>query len=107
MESAFTIQLLNAFLPDLFSLLDPLRIFRYHVLSRFARSQEYCNSCALPVDFSLPLRFANTIKTVALATLYAPILPISPFIGLGSVLISYLADACAASADACAGLQCP
>jgi hypothetical protein len=94
-ETAFWIQVVNAFLPDILTLFEPFRLFNYHFLSRFARSQAFLDACVAPIEFSLPLRFAAAIKTITLSILYAPVLPISPAIGLVGIFFSYATDMCA------------
>jgi hypothetical protein len=91
-EAGFYIQLINAVLPDLLSVFDVQRMVRFHVFARFARSQSFLNWCREPPQFALPQRFAAASKTIALAVLYAPILPISPIIGLVGIAISYVSD---------------
>lgn len=91
-ESAFYIQLVNTFLPDLLTVVDIPRMFAHHVLSRFARTQDYLNAAIQPRIFDIPLRFSNAIKTVALGVLWAPALPVSPLLSLAGLLISYWAD---------------
>jgi hypothetical protein len=91
-QAAFYIQLFNAVLPALFSLFDVFRMVVYHVFSSFARSQSFLNWCLSPPVFDLPERFANAGRTISLAILYAPILPVSPIIGAAGILTSYLTD---------------
>lgn len=69
-----------------------MRILNFHIFSRFARTQAYLHSCLEPTEFSLPQRYANTINTVGLAILYAPVLPLSPAIAFVGLLISYATD---------------
>lgn len=91
-ESAFYIQLVNTFVPDLLTVFDVQRMFAHHVLSKFARTQDYLNAAIQPRIFDIPLRFSNAIKTVALGVLWAPALPISPMLSVVGILISYWAD---------------
>lgn len=91
-EAAFYIQIINAILPDAFSLLDLGRIVRFNIFSRFAQSQSFLNWCLAPPAFNLPERFANASRTIYLAILYAPILPVSPIIGAAGIAFSYSAD---------------
>jgi hypothetical protein len=44
-EAGFYIQLINAFLPDLLSVLNVTRMIRFNVFSHFARSQKFMNWC--------------------------------------------------------------
>lgn len=85
-------QVINAFLPDVIDLLDPLRLVRFRVFSHFARSQPFLNWCYAPPDFDLAQRFAGSVKTLGLSVLYAPILPISPIIGFIGLAFSYITD---------------
>ena len=91
-ESAFYIQLVNTFLPDLLTVVDVPKMFAYHVLSKFARTQDYLNAAIQPRTFDVPLRFSVAIKTVSLGVLWAPALPISPMLSFIGLLISYGAD---------------
>ncbi|GMH32281.1 hypothetical protein BSKO_00115 [Bryopsis sp. KO-2023] len=91
MEQAFYIQLSNAVLPDLITLLDPMeRIMS--ILSRFARSQSMMNTMLMPHHFFLAERYAASVKTLGLALFYMPALPISPLIAALGMSISYMTD---------------
>jgi hypothetical protein len=93
-ESAFYIQLINAFLPDLLGLLERglQRLFRYHVMSNFARTQAYLNAALEPPSFDIPLNVSGNIRTVSLGVLYAPVLPISPMLSLLGLCVSFFTD---------------
>lgn len=91
-ETAFWIQLGNAFLPSIASVVGMPRMLRLHSLSRAAVTQTYADKWTDPEPFSMAYRLALGILTVGLSLLYAPILPISPFIGLVGITVHYAAD---------------
>ena len=55
-EAAFYIQAINAFLPDLLSILDFGRIVPYHVFKAFAQTDAWINWCCAAPEFMLALR---------------------------------------------------
>jgi hypothetical protein len=91
-ESAFYIQVSNAILPSLLTVCNPSRIITFRVFSHFARSQSFLNWCYTPLEFHLSHRFSAAVRTLSLSIFYAPILPVSPLIGLFGLSLSYVAD---------------
>lgn len=88
----FLIQLTNAVFPSLAFLVRMDDIFNLHFLSHMACTQKYVDQFTLPPEFRMNLRMGQAITTVGLAILYAPILPISTFIGLLGILVQYAVD---------------
>ena len=91
-ETAFYIQLGNAILPHLAFVFSFWQILKIHSFSRAARSPAYLARWLDPTPFNVAERLAQGMLTVGLAVLYAPILPVSPVIGLIGLLIQYAAD---------------
>jgi hypothetical protein len=63
-----------------------------HLFSRAAASQAYVDGWLDPQPFWLSLRLAQAVLNLGLAILYAPILPISPLIGVVAMVLHYAAD---------------
>lgn len=91
-EKAFYIQITNAIIPDVLTLLDPVEILNFCIISRFALTQEKLDKLMEPQTFPLAQRYASAVRTLGLAMLYAPALPISPLIASFGLLISYCID---------------
>ena len=91
-QTLVTTLLIDAFQPALSYLLEPQQMFLYYGLSRYARAQVFLNQCLEPIEYDLPFRYASLVKTMGLAILYAPLIPIAPFIALAGVNISYYVD---------------
>jgi hypothetical protein len=64
----------------------------FNVFPHFARSQSFLNWCYTPFEFQLWKGFSDSLRTLALAVLYTPILPVSPAIGFIALLVNYLTD---------------
>ena len=78
-ESAFFLQIFNAFVPDVVALLDLGGRLRRSVLSRYARTQQTLDAILDPEPFILAEKYSQVCKTVALALVYGPILPASSY----------------------------
>ena len=91
-EEMFFIQVVNAFVPDLMSLVKPTQLLRTRVLSHFAGSQEMLNFLVRPPDFALARRYTDALRTLGLMVFFSPILPASPFIAFAGLLFSYATD---------------
>lgn len=93
-QEAFYIQLFNIFIPNVISLLNlPAPLFSL-VFSHQARTQAMADQLMHPPPFLLPLRVANIVRTVGLACLYMPVLPVSVVLGFFASVASYLVDHC-------------
>eukprot|EP00892_Ulva_mutabilis_P005487 jgi/Ulvmu1/330/UM001_0334.1 len=91
-QDVLFIQLFNIILPNVFALLHPPYPLFSAVLSWHARTQDAADGLMDPPPFLLPLRVANTVRTVALAVLYMPVLPASTLLGLIGTIVSYIVD---------------
>lgn len=87
-QEALFIQLFNIVLPNFFALLNPPAPLFSLVLSHHARTQDAADTLMDPPPFLLPLRVANTVRTVALTVLYMPVLPASTLLGLAGAIVS-------------------
>lgn len=92
MSLGFLVQLTNAVFPSLAFMFRMDDILNLHFLSHMACTQKYVDQFTLPPEFRMNLRMGQAITTVGLAVLYAPMLPISPFIGFVGILIQYTVD---------------
>jgi lipid-A-disaccharide synthase-like uncharacterized protein len=79
-------------LPAFFSVFDIRQIITLHIFPHFARSQPFLKWCYTPFEFSLLYRFSGKIRSLSLAVLYAPILPVSPILGFVALFLNYLTD---------------
>eukprot|EP00899_Mesostigma_viride_P018091 jgi/Mesvir1/26283/Mv01647-RA.1 len=80
---------LNIIFPDLLEAWDPVRRVGYWFLARHARTQKLLDDLVQPLDVSMASYYAIIIKTVGLALLYAPALPISYPVAFASMIVSY------------------
>jgi len=93
LENMYYVFITNAFLPPLLNIFDSgyfFKLFKRYFLEKKGSSnkmnQMKANSLYEGPNFDLPLKYAGMIKTVLLATFYAPAIPFSlvyTIIGLG------------------------
>ena len=91
-ETAFYLQLFNAILPNVIAYVDVLGRLRRKYLARHARTQIMMDVAVEPPDFILATKYATQCKTVALAMVYGPILPVSYVLALFALFVSYFTD---------------
>lgn len=91
-EAAFYIQVFGAIFSPVVQLFNSLRLISYHFRLRHVCSMAYREHVQRLQPFPLHVRYAIVLKTVALAVLYAPVLPISPGIGFLGVALGYAVD---------------
>ena len=91
-EEAFYIQISSAILPDLLQLMNPIAWLNQRFARDHARTQAMMNNLVEPREFDIAVRYATAIKSLGLAILYAPILPISYMICFVGFLITYASD---------------
>lgn len=91
-EQAFYVQSFNAFLPDMVGLADPLRFIKRSRFAKFVQTQEQLDELFAPNQFVLAERYAAVIKTVVMALLYGPVLPISYMIAGSGLISTYYTD---------------
>ena len=91
-ESAFYLQLFNAILPNVVGYVDVIgRVKRKH-LSRYARTQQMMDKACDPPEFILAAKYAANLKTVAMALVYGPILPVSYVLAVFALFVTYFTD---------------
>lgn len=90
-EIAFYIQVANALLQPVIAFYKAFHFIKYFK-SRFARSQEMLNLLMEPAPFLLAERYASNFRTISLAFGYMPILPVSAYIALIGIILSYYSD---------------
>jgi hypothetical protein len=91
-DDAFSLQFLNIFIPNILALINFPNCVFSHVFSHHTRTQAMTDHLMHPPPFSLPSRVANIVKTVALACIYMPVLPVSAVLGMLACIASYLVD---------------
>jgi len=91
-EEAFYLQCFNAFLPDLIAFADLDGRFKRRFLAPLARTQDMLDALMKPPEFILAEKYAAICKTVALAILYGPVLPVSYLIALVGMASTYWID---------------
>ena len=64
--------------------------FASQTFATVAKQQAMLESLTIPPPLRLPRRYANAIKTLGMAILYMPALPISPILALVGWLMSCL-----------------
>jgi hypothetical protein len=88
---AFFIALANAVVPELLKILRPEWLCRRCVLAPFAKSQSKLDELWSPPEASLGEYYAGLVKTLALALLFGPAMPVIYVITLLALAISYWA----------------
>ena len=91
-ESAFFLQIFNAFVPDVIALLDVGGRLRRSALARRAKTQRMLDAMLDPDEFILAEKYSQVCKTIALALVYGPILPLSYAIALLGLCSTYWTD---------------
>jgi hypothetical protein len=85
-------QLLVAFVAPLLAVINSIGLLNVQLFSRVARTQAAADALLAPPAFPAAVRLAQTISSVNLAIMYAPVLPILPAIAALGVLCAYAAD---------------
>ena len=80
---------------------QPWTWFKRVVLARSAASQLQLNALWAPPPMLIGELFAETVKTLALCLLYAPLYPPLYLLTAASLLVSFTANKCAAAACCC------
>jgi hypothetical protein len=91
-ETAFYLQLFNVILPNVIAYVDIVGRVRRKHLARHARTQIMMDVSVDPPDFILATKYAMQCKTVALAMVYGPILPVSYALALFALFVTYFTD---------------
>ena len=92
MEAAFFVQCSNALLPPLVHLLGIGDKFKRYLLAPHARTQEMLNRMLAPPIFPMAEQHAASVTSIGLAMFYMPVLPISPFISMAGLILSYFTN---------------
>ncbi|KAI8112216.1 hypothetical protein M9434_003540 [Picochlorum sp. BPE23] len=92
MEAAFFVQCSNALLPPLVHLLGIGDNFKFYVLAPFAKTQKMLNRMMAPPIFPMAEQHAASVASIGLAMFYMPVLPISPYISLVGLILSYFSN---------------
>jgi hypothetical protein len=91
-DYAFWLQVVNVVLPPLFFIFWPEDVLNLHIFSRAACTTTYIDRFIQPPPFRTAYRMGEAITTVGISILYAPIVPISPLIGLVALIVQYGVD---------------
>jgi hypothetical protein len=89
MEAAFFVQCSNALLPPLVHLLGIGDKFKRYALAPHAKTQKMLNRMLAPPIFPMAEQHAASVTSIGLAMFYMPVLPISPFISMLGLILSY------------------
>jgi hypothetical protein len=92
MEAAFFVQCSNALLPPLVHLLGIGDKFKRYLLAPHARTQKMLNRMLAPPIFPMAEQHAASVTSIGLAMFYMPVLPISPFISMAGLILSYFTN---------------
>lgn len=92
MEAAFFVQCSNALLPPLVHLLGIGDKFKRYLLAPHARTQEMLNRMLAPPIFPMAEQHAASVTSIGLAMFYMPVLPISPYISMVGLILSYFTN---------------
>jgi hypothetical protein len=91
-EAAFFVQCSNALLPPLVHLLGIGDKFKRYLLAPHAQTQTMLNRMLAPPIFPMAEQHAASVTSIGLAMFYMPVLPISPFISMIGLILSYFTN---------------
>ena len=92
MESAFYLQLFNAVLPNVIAYVDVVGRLKRKYLAKYARTQRAMDAACDPPQFILAAKYAHIMKTIAMALIYGPILPVSYVLAVFALCVTYVTD---------------
>jgi len=92
MEAAFFVQCSNALLPPLVHLLGIGDKFKRYLLAPHAKTQKMLDRMLAPPIFPMAEQHAASVTSIGLAMFYMPVLPISPFISMLGLILSYFTN---------------
>ncbi|QDZ20537.1 10TM putative phosphate transporter cytosolic domain-containing protein [Chloropicon primus] len=90
-EQVFYTQLIDAFMSPMLALLDPTWLCS-RLSCQYAKTQDVLDKILVPPEFSLSIRYSDTIKTLSMAVIFAPMVPSSPLIGFLGILMQCATD---------------
>jgi|TARA_B110000977_G_scaffold76400_1_gene103080 hypothetical protein len=91
-ESAFYLQLFNAVLPNVIAYVDVVGRLKRKYLAKYARTQRAMDAACDPPQFILAAKYAHIMKTIAMALIYGPILPVSYVLAVFALCVTYVTD---------------
>ena len=80
-EQVFYTQLIDAVMAPILAMFDPTWLCS-RLSCQYAKTQGVLDKILVPPEFSLSIRYSDTIKTLSMAVIFAPMVPTSPMIGL-------------------------
>ena len=85
-EQVFYTQLIDAVMAPLMAMMDPSWLCS-RLSCQYAKTQDVLDKILVPPEFSLSIRYSDSIKTLSMAVIFAPMVPSSPLIGLLGILM--------------------
>ena len=90
-EQVFYTQLIDAVMAPMLALFDPTWLCS-RLSCQYAKTQDVLDKILVPPEFSLSIRYSDTIKTLSMAVMFAPMVPTSPLIGFCGIAIQCATD---------------
>ena len=90
-EQVFYTQLIDAMMAPLMALIDPSWLCS-RMSCKYVQTQRVLDDLVAPSVFKLSIRYADAIKTLSMAVIFAPMVPTSPLIGFVGIVIQCATD---------------
>ena len=90
-EQVFYTQLIDAVMAPAMALFDPTWLCS-RLSCQYAKTQSMLDKILIPPEFSLSIRYSDTIKTLSMAIIFAPMVPTSPYIGFLGIFFQCATD---------------
>ena len=90
-EQIFYTQVISALIPPLVSILNPAALCT-KLAYKHAQTQAILDTMLDPPEFSISSNYAEVFKGISMAVIFAPMLPVSPLIGLLGALMQCYTD---------------
>jgi len=90
-DQAFFIQVTNAVLPEMMFILQALNLPQY-IFAKHVHTQACADAMAILPEPLVAERYASVLKSILLALLYSPMIPVSYIVGLVGIIFTYWGD---------------
>lgn len=91
-RSAFYVQIISSFVPDLLSFADLFRFLRRWAGAHACRTQYYLDKAFGPSEFALSGHYGHVVKTLGMSLAFGPMAPFSFIIGLLGITSTIVTD---------------